>query len=243
MRMTLFVFRRELGAYFHTPIAAVFLVVFLALTAAVTFYLGDFLARGRADLQTFFNFHPWLFLAFIPALGMRLWAEERRTGTFELLMTLPLTTGQAVLGKYLAAWAFCGLALLLTTPMWITVNVLGRPDNGVIALSYAGSFLVAGGFLGISACISALTRNQVVAFVAAAAVCFLLMMTGLELVQGLLRGLMPEIVLDLLRTLSVTTHFSQITRGVLDLRGLVFFSSLIGLCLVANTAIVDLKKA
>lgn len=234
--------RREFGAYFAAPIAGVFLVVFLALSAAMTFHLGGFFARGQADLQPFFAFHPWLFLVFVPALGMRMWAEERRQGTFELLMTLPVTTGQAVVAKFLAAWAFCALALALTLPMWITVNVLGEPDNGVVALGYAASLLVAGGFLAISGCVSALTRNQVIAFVASAGVCFLLLTPGLDAVEALLRGAVPQAALDLLGTLGAGAHHGQMVRGVLDLRALVFFGSLIGFCLVANAAIVDLKK-
>ncbi|HZH26337.1 MAG TPA: ABC transporter permease subunit [Azospirillaceae bacterium] len=242
MSSVLLVFRRELSAYFLTPIAPVFLVAFLALAAAVTFHLGDYLPRGRADLQPFFGFHPWLFLVFAPALGMRLWAEERRAGTLEFLMTLPLTTAQAVLGKFLAAWAFIGVALALTFPMWITVNWLGDPDNGVILLGYLGSLMLAGGFLAVSACISALTRNQVVAFVAASVACFVLMMSGLEMVQGLLRPALPAPMLDLVGWLSVLPHHGQFTRGVLDLRAVLFFASLIGFCLTANAAIVDLKK-
>lgn len=234
--------RREFAAYFAAPIAGVFLVVFLSMSAALTFHLGGFFERGRADLQPFFAFHPWLFVVFVPALGMRLWAEERRVGTFELLMTLPVGTGQAVAAKFLAAWAFCGVALALTFPMWITVSVLGDPDHGVVALGYLASFLVAGGFLAISGCVSALTRNQVVAFVGSAGLCFLLLAPGLDAVEALLRGAAPGWAVELLRTMGAGAHHGQMARGVLDLRALVFFGSLIGFCLVANAAIVDLKK-
>ena len=159
------IFARELKAYFTTPLAYVFIVIFLALTGSLTFFLGGFFERGQADLAPFFLFHPWLYLFLVPAIAMRLWAEERRTGTIELLMTLPTTTFAAVLGKFLAAWAFAGIALLLTFPMWLTVNWLGEPDNGVILASYLGSWVMAGAFIAIGACVSALTKNQVIAFV------------------------------------------------------------------------------
>src|SRR6185437_4070529 len=172
MRNIRYIFGRELAGYFATPVAYVFLVIFLAMAGAFTFYLGNFFDRGQADLQSFFAFHPWLYLILIPAIGMRLWAEERKTGTIELFLTLPISITEAVLGKFLAAWAFTGIALLLTFPIWITVNVLGSPDNGVIVASYIGSFLMAGGYLAIASCISAATKSQVIAFVVAAALCF-----------------------------------------------------------------------
>src|SRR5262244_4304690 len=182
MRPALLVFRREFAAYFSTPVAAVFLIVFLALAAGMTFLVSGFFDRGQADLSGFFFWHPWLFLVLMPAISMRLWAEERRSGTIELLMTLPVEPWQIVLGKWLAAWAFAALALVLTMPLWITVNVLGSPDNGVILASYLGSWLMAGAFLAIGAAISALTKNQVIAFIVSASLCFLLVMSGLELV-------------------------------------------------------------
>ena len=181
------------AAYFATPIAIVFLVIFVALTGAFAFYVGDFFERGQADLSTFFIYHPWLYLLLVPAIGMRLWAEERKTGTIELLMTLPISPWEAILGKFLAAWAFIGLALVLTFPMWITVNMLGQPDNGVILASYLGSFLMAGAYLAIASCISALTKNQVIAFIVAATVCFLLVMSGHELVQNVFRAWAPDV--------------------------------------------------
>src|SRR5499433_279569 len=182
MRPALLVFRREFAAYFATPVAAVFLIVFLALAAGMTFLVSGFFDRGQADLSGFFFWHPWLFLVLMPAIAMRLWAEERRSGTIEILMTLPVEPWQIVLGKWLAAWAFAALALVLTMPLWITVNVLGSPDNGVILSSYIGSWLMAGAFLAIGAAISALTKNQVIAFIVSASLCFLLVMSGLELV-------------------------------------------------------------
>lgn len=181
MSKTLVVFRRELAGYFATPVAYVFIVIFLFLNGIFTFYLGDFYERGQADLQPFFTWHPWLYLFLVPALGMRLWAEERRSGTIELLMTLPISVGQAVLGKFLAAWAFTAIGLVLTFPVWITVNYLGDPDNGVVLAGYFGSLMLAGASLAIAACLSALTRNQVIAFVVAVSVCFLFTVAGLPL--------------------------------------------------------------
>ncbi len=242
MRNVAIIFRRELAAYFASPLAYVFIIIFLALAGGLTFFLGAFLERGQADLQVFFRFHPWLYLVLIPAIGMRLWAEERKTGTLELLMTLPVSTGQAVLGKYLAAWVFAGIALALTFPIWLTVNYLGSPDNGVILAAYLGSWLMAGGFLAISSCISALTRNQVIAFVLAAGTCFLFLMSGLELVQSVFRGWAPDAVGDAVARLSFLTNFQALAQGVIDLRNLVFFGSLIGVSLAINTALVDVKK-
>ncbi|RMH06899.1 MAG: ABC transporter permease, partial [Nitrospirae bacterium] len=182
MKQISVIFRRELAGYFSTPIAAVFLVIFLLLSGAFTFYLGNFFVRGQADLVPFFTFHPWLYLVLIPALAMRLWAEERRSGTIELLFTLPVTLGEAVVGKFLAAWCFTAIALALTFPMWITVNVLGSPDNGVILASYLGSLLMAGGFLAIGSCMSALTKNQVIAFVVSVVVCLGFVLSGFPMV-------------------------------------------------------------
>jgi ABC-2 type transport system permease protein len=243
MRPISIVFRRELAAYFATPLAYVFIVVFLVLAGSLTFFLGSFFDRGQADLQPFFTFHPWLYLFLIPAIAMRLWAEERKTGTIELFLTLPVTTAQAVLGKFLAAWAFCGIALALTFPLWITVNVLGNPDNGVILSGYIGSWLMAGSFLAIGAAISALTKNQVIAFVVAAVVCFLLTVSGSAVVLGFFTGWAPQAVIDTIASFSFISHFTSVMRGVLDLKDMVYFVSLIVFFLFANTAIVELKKA
>lgn len=235
--------RRELSAYFATPLAYVFIVTFLAGAGAVTFFMGDFFGRRQADLQAFFSFHPWLFLVLIPAVGMRLWAEERKSGTIELLMTLPVTTTEAVAGKFVAAWLFTGIALVLTFPIWISVNYLGDPDNGVIVASYVGSFLMAGALLALASCLSALTRNQVIAFVIAAAASFLFLMSGLDLVLGLVRSWAPAYVIDMISSLSFLTHFLTIADGVLPLPAIVFFLSMIAVCLFINAQIVELKKA
>ena len=242
MRTVCAISKRELMAYFSTPLAYVFIVIFLAMAGATTFYFGGFFERGQADLNAFFAFHPWLYLFLIPAVGMRLWAEERKTGTIELLMTLPVSTTEAVLGKFIAAWIFAGIALALTFPIWITVNYLGSPDNGVIVAGYIASFLMAGAYLSIGSFVSAMTRNQVIAFVIAAAACFLFMMSGLEPVQSVFRGWASQLVIDMIGELSFLTHFDSITRGVLDLRDIIFLGSVMGIFLFANVVIVDLKK-
>ena len=243
MSPVLSVFRREFGAYFATPLAVVFLVIFLVLAGAFTFYLGNFYEAGQADLQAFFGFHPWLYLLLAPAVAMRLWAEERKAGTLELLLTLPLTPWQAVLGKFLAAWAFLGLALALTFPMWITVAWLGDPDHGVILASYLGSWLMAGAFLAIGGALSAATRSQVVAFILSVVVCLLLLLAGFPLALDVVRGWAPLPLVDAVAGLSFLTHFQAITRGVLDLRDVVFFLLCIGAWLLATVLVIDLKKA
>ncbi len=237
------IFRREFRGYFETPVAYVFLVVFLALSGALTFYIGNFFGRAQADLQPFFTFHPWLYLMLIPAISMRLWAEERKTGTVELLLTLPVSITEAVLGKYLAAWAFAAVALALTFPIWITVNILGDPDNGVILAGYLGSLLMAGSYLAIGSCFSATTKNQVIAFVLAAAVGFIFTLSGTTMVLNVFSAWLPQSLVDVVASFSFLRHFSAITKGVIDLRDLVFFVSLIGVFLFANTILVDLQKA
>src|SRR5215510_9156009 len=187
MRNVLTIFRRELAGYFATPLAYVFIVIFLVMAGVFTFFVGNFFERGQADLQSFFTFHPWLYIVLIPALAMRLWAEERRSGTIELFLTLPIRMTEAVLGKFLAAWCFAGIALALTFPFWITVNFLGRPDNGVILASYLGSWLMAGALLAIGACVSAMTKNQVIAFVVTAAIALLFSVAGSSMVLGILQ--------------------------------------------------------
>ncbi len=242
MRGIWVVFKRELAAYFATPLAYVFIVIYLALAGALTFYVGGFFERGQADLEPFFVFHPWLYLFLVPAIAMRLWAEERRTGTLELLMTLPLTTGQAVLGKFLAAWVFTGIALALTFPMWLTVEYLGDPDNGVIAAGYLGSWLMAGAFIAIGACASALTKNQVIAFVLGAAASFVFLMSGVDLVLAPLRGLVSPLVLDLVASFSFISHFQLLMKGIVSLSTLVFLVAVMVVGLVVNSLIVELKK-
>ena len=237
------VFRREFAAYFATPIAFVFLIIFLFTMGVFTFYVGNFYNNGQADLSVFFGFQPWLYLFLIPALAMRLWAEERRSGSIELLLTLPLPIWATVLGKFLAAWAFAALALALTFPVWITVNYLGHPDNGVILASYAGSLLMAGAYLSIGAAISAATSNQVIAFVITLVVCFLFTMAGASAVMDAFQGWAPVSLVDLVSSFSFLTHFSAITAGVIDLRDLIFFSSLIAVFLYANILIIDLTRS
>jgi len=243
MRSTWIIFRRELASYFATPLAYVFIVIFLVLAGTLAFFLGNFFDRGQADLQPFFSYLPWLYLVLIPALAMRLWAEERKTGTIELFLTLPISIGAAVLGKFLAAWVFAGIALALTFPFWITVNILGSPDNGVILASYIGSFLMAGAYLAVGAALSALTKNQVIAFVLTASLCFLFTVSGSTIVLGFLTGWAPEAVLNAVTSFSFLAHFSAIVRGVIDLRDAVFFVAVIALFLFANAVLVDLKKA
>ncbi len=235
--------KRELWSYFATPLAYVFIVIFLALSGLFTFYLGGFYERGQADLSPFFNFHPWLYLFLVPAIAMRLWAEERKSGSVELLMTLPVTLWQAVLGKFLAAWLFIAVTLALTFPIWVTVNYLGEPDNGVIVAAYIGSLLMAGGFLAIGSCISAANRNQVVAFILTVVICFLFMLAGFPLVLDFFSGWLPGPLLDAVASLSFLTHYTAISKGVLDLRDVLYFLLVIGVWLYATTIVLDLKKA
>lgn len=243
MRSLCAIFKRELVSYFVTPVAYVFIVIFLFATGTFTFYLGNFYEAERADLSAFFNFHPWLFLFFMPAIAMRLWAEERKTGTIELLLTLPVPLWAAVAGKFFAAWTFAGIALVLTFPLWITVNVLGDPDNGIILASYIGSLFMAGGYLAIGSAISALTRNQVVAFVASVFVCFLFTVSGLPLVLDFFSAWLPQLLLSAIASLSVLAHFDAIVKGVIDLRDLVYFATLMGFWLLANALFIDFNRA
>ncbi|NOT31642.1 MAG: ABC transporter permease subunit [Planctomycetes bacterium] len=245
MRKVFTILKRELAGYFATPVAYVFIVIFLLLSGFFTFQLGDFYndGNGQATLSGFFNWHPWLYLFLIPALSMRLWAEERKQGTIELLMTLPITLPQAVLGKFLAAWLFAGVALALTFPMWITVNYLGDPDNGTIAAGFLGSLLMSGGFLAIGSCVSALTKNQVIAFVLSVSICLVFLMTGFTPVIGIFSGWLPAAVIEAIASFSFLTHFDGLAKGLIEARDLVFFASLIGLALYANTLLLELKKA
>jgi ABC-2 type transport system permease protein len=236
------IFRREFASYFATPLALVFIVIFLVMAAALTFSFGKFYESGQADLSSFFYWHPWLYLILMPALSMRLWAEERRSGTLELLMTLPISPWQAVVGKYLAAWAVAGLALALTFPIWITVNYLGDPDNGVIFAGYLGSLFVAGCMLAIGACISAVTRNQVIAFILSVVVCFLFLVSGLIMLD-FLPAWLPQPIADAIASLSLWTHAISIRKGVIDLRDLLYFVTLVAAWLAANAIVLDMKKA
>jgi len=243
MRSIWIITKRELAAYFATPVAFVFIAIFVGMTGALTFYIGRFFDRDQAGLEGFFGYHPWLYLLLVPAVSMRLWSEERKSGTIEQLLTLPITTAQAVLGKYVAAWLFCGIALALTTPMWLTVNILGEPDNGAIAVGYFGSFLMAGGFLAIGICMSALTRNQIIAFIAASLVCFLFTVSSLDLVLNVFRGWAPAVLIETIASFSFTSRFESLTRGVIELRDLVFLGSLTAFWLFATVVFVDARKA
>ena len=237
------IYKRELSGYFGTPIAYVFLAIFVFLSGIFAFYIGNFFERGQADLQPFFLFHPWLYLFLIPALSMRLWAEERRAGTIELLLTLPVTMIQAVLGKFLAAWKFTAIALSLTFPLWITVNYLGDPDNGAILAGYLGSLLMAGAFLAIGSCISALTRNQVIAFVVSGVVCLGFVLSGYPLVLEFVGAVAPAIVADTVRSFSFLAHFQALGKGVLQAGDIVYFVSLIAFWLFVNAVVLEWRKA
>ena len=237
------IFKRELRAYFATPVAYVFIVIFLVLAGVATFDMGDFYARGQADLEPFFQFHPWLYMFLIPAISMRLWSEERKAGTLELLLTLPVPLAASVLGKFLAAWAFTVVALLGTLPLWITVNYLGDPDNTVILAGYLGSALMAGGFLAIGACISALTKNQVIAFVVSFVICFAFNLSGFPLVIDYFSSWAPQPVVEVISSFSFLTHFNSIVKGVIDIRDLVFFATLIAFWLYANVLAIQINKS
>lgn len=241
---TIHITKRELGAYFATPVAYVFLIIFLVLAGVFAFQLGGLFERRQADLQPFFEFHPWLYLVLMPALAMRLWAEERKSGSIELLLTLPVTLFEAVLGKFLAAWLFAGIALALTFPMWITINYLGDPDNGAIFTAYLGSWLMAGGFLAIGSAISAGTRNQVIAFIVTVVVAFVFLLAGFPFVLDAFRLLgLPQVAIDAIAGLSFYSHYSALSRGVVDFRDLAYFLLTIAAWLYATVIVIEMKKA
>ena len=237
------IMKRELGGYFTSPIAYVFLIIFLLLTGFFTFTIGNFFERGEASLVSFFTWHPWLYLFLVPAVGMRLWSEERRLGTMELLLTMPITTWQAIVGKFLASWVFLGLALVLTFPVWITVNWLGGPDNGVIVAGYLGSLFLAGAYLAISCMTSALTRNQVISFILSVVICLFLILAGYTPVTDLLTRFASPVVVDVIASFSVMTHFEGFQRGVIDLRDFLFFASVIGFALFTTGVIIRSQRA
>ncbi len=237
-----YIFLREIYGYFATPVAYVFMTIFLMLAGLFTFYLGNFFERGQADLVPFFEWHPWLFLFLMPAISMRLWSEERRSGTIELLITLPINTFEAVMGKFLAAWLFIIISLLLTFPIWITVNYLGEPDNGLIIGSYIGSILMAGGYLSIGSCISALTKNQVIAFVLSISLCFMFTVSGLPIVLDFFSSWAGQSMIDAVASFSFLINYQDITRGIIDLRSIIYFVSLIFTFLYINVLIVDSRK-
>lgn len=239
---TYIITKREFYSYFTTPLAFIFIVIFLLLSAFFTFEMGGFFMRGQSDLHSFFNFQAILYVLLAPALSMRLWAEERNSGTIELLMTLPIATFNAVLGKFIAAWLFSGIALFLTFPLWLTVNYLGSPDNGVIFSSYLGSWLMSGAFLALGSCMSACTRNQVIAFVLTLTLSLLFVLMGMPPVLKLFYGWLPVALIDSISNLSFMTHYQAIGRGVLDVRDLLFFIVFIVLWLMATTIIINSKK-
>ena len=239
MKQLLSIIKRELTSYFATPVAYVFITIFLILSGLFTFYLGNFFEIGQASLGSFFEWHPWLYLFLIPAITMRLWSEEKKSGTIELLTTLPITTLNIVLGKFFAAWTFTFLALTLTFPVWMTVNYLGNPDNGVILASYIGSLLMAGGYLSIGIFISSLTKNQVIAFIVSVTVCFLFTVSGLPLVLDFFSNWTGETITDVIASFSFLANYSDISRGIIDIRTIIYFASLIFLFLYLNVITLD----
>jgi ABC-2 type transport system permease protein len=242
MRTVWTIAKRELGSYFTSPVAYVFLVIFLLLTGFFTFTAGNFFERGEASLAAFFGWHPWLYLVLVPAVGMRLWAE-RRSGTLELLLTMPVAPWQAIVAKFLASWIFLAVALALTFPAVVTVNVLGEPDNGVIAAGYFGSLLLAGAYLAISCMTSAMTRNQVVAFIVSVVLCLFLVLAGFNPVTDLMTRWASPAVIDTVAAFSVVTHYDGFQRGVVDSRDLIFFLSVIGFALFATGVVIRGHRA
>lgn len=243
MRAINIVMKRELDSYFSTHLAYVFILIFLVLSGVFTFYLGNFYERGQADLLPFFNFHPWLYLFLVPALSMRLWAEELKSGSIELLLTLPVTIVDAVAGKFLAAWIFAGISLMMTFPLWLTVNYLGDPDNGVIFTSYLGSWLMAGSFLAIGSCMSALSKSQVIAFILCGVVCLLFVLAGYPLVLNSIKTWAPLIVVDSVANLSFLTHFNSISRGIISLRDVLYFCSVQVVWLAATVVVINARQS
>jgi ABC-2 type transport system permease protein len=237
------IFKRELLSYFATPLAYIFIVIFLIANGIFTFDMGGLYLRGQADLAPFFGFHPWLYLFMVPAIGMSLWADERKTGTIELLLTLPVRLADAVIAKFLAAWALTGIALLLTFPIWITVNYLGDPDNGVIIAAYIGSWLMAGGFLAIASCMSACTKNSIIAFILTVSICFLFVIMGSPILLEAFPGWFPQFLVDAFSAMGFLTHFDSIAKGVLDIRDFMFFTVFIAAWLFASAIVIEIKKA
>src|SRR5437667_4203903 len=236
--------KRELGAYFTSPLAYIFIVIFLLLCGFFTFMVGGFFERGEASLvRPFFDWHPWFYLFLVPAMGMRLWAEERRVGTIELLLTMPITAWQAIVGKFLASWLVLALALALTFPIVITVNYLGHPDNGVILASDAGSLLLSGAYLSVSAMTSAMTRNQVVSFILSLVICLFLILAGWPPVTNLISQWARPWFVEGIAAFSVMTHFDSIHKGVIDSRDVLFFLSVIAFCLFTTSVIIRAHRA
>ncbi|MEW9798713.1 ABC transporter permease subunit [Alteromonas sp. CYL-A6] len=243
MRQVLIIAQREFSSYFATPVAYVFVAIFLMLSGVFTFFLGDWYERGQADLLPFFNVNPWLYLFLVPAIAMRSWAEERKSGTIELLMTLPVSVWEVVAGKFLAGWAMLALTLAMTCPLWLTVNYLGSPDNGIILAAYVGSWLMSGAFLAIGLCMSAITRNQVIAFILAIVVCFVFVFSGSTLVLDAFEPWAGNAILDGVAALSFLTHFEAMAKGVLALNDVMYFLVVIVVWLYASLVVIELKKA
>ncbi len=243
MSATITVFKREFASFFATPVAYIFILIFLVMSGVFTFSFGGFYERGQADLLSFFNFHPWLYLFLVPAIAMRTWSEERKSGSIELLMTLPLTTRQIIFGKFFAAWAVLGLCLLLTFPLWLSVNYLGNPDNGIILAAYIGSWLMSGAFLAVGVCMSATTRNQVVAFILAIVICFIFVLTGSPVVIDMFQSWAPNILIDAIAGLSFLTHFQNMAKGVISLHDVMFYLLSISAWLYAGYLVIEQKKA
>lgn len=243
MKNILTIAKREIAGFFASPIGYVFIVIFLLLCGFFTFMVGGFFQRGQASLEAFFLWHPWLYLFLVPAVGMRMWSEERRLGTIELLLTMPVTPWQAIAGKFLAAWAVIALALALTFPLILTVNYLGDPDNGIIAAGYVGSLLLAGAYLAITAMTSAMTRNQVVSFIIAVVACLFLILCGWPPVTRLLANWASATLVDTIAAFSVMTHFEAIQRGVLDTRDILYFLSTIAFSLFTTSVILRAHRA
>jgi len=233
------IFKREFFSYFHTPVAYVFIIIFLMASAGCTFFLGNFYQTNQAGLETFFLFHPWLYLFFIPAIGMRLWSEEKRSGTIELLLNYPVSPMAIVIPKFLAAWAFITVALILTFPIVLTVNYLGNVDNGIIISGYLGSILMAGTYLGITSCTSAMTKNQVISFILSVLICLIFILLGWGVFNHLLNTIFPGWVSDTIAQFSFTTHFKTMQRGIVDSRDLIYFLSLIGFTLMINVTLIN----
>jgi ABC-2 type transport system permease protein len=243
MSPTWIIFKREFASFFATPVAYIFILIFLVMSGVFTFMFGSFYERGQADLLSFFNFHPWLYLFLVPAIAMRTWSEERKSGSIELIMTLPVNTMQVMLGKFMAAWLVLGLCLLLTFPLWLTVNYLGNPDNGIIVAAYLGSWLMSGAFLAVGMCMSATTKNQVIAFILAIVVCFLFVLAGSPVVIELFQNWAPNMVIDTIASLSFLTHFQNMAKGVVALNDVLFYIICIVVWLYAAYVVVEQKKA
>ena len=237
------IIKRELQGYFSTPIAYVFIVIFLILSGVFAFYLGGLYERNQADLSPFFTFHPWLYLFLVPAVSMRMWSEERRSGNIELLMTLPVKQRDLVLGKFFSSWIFIAISLFFTFPIWLSINYLGNPDNGLIVASYIGSLLLAGSFLAIGSCISVANKNQVISFILTAVICFLFLLAGLPMVLDFFAAWLPQFLVDSIASTSFLSHYSSINKGVLDLGDMVYFGMVIAIWLFATSIVLDIKKA